>query len=172
MLRTRRRPCASRDRFDFDIHVTSRSDIRSRRFPSKYNGRRRLPMLVTRVSTFGKRSAAAPLVAAVTQCPLQFAYRQTVWTGRTITIILYRIDVKAGRWGRAAFGNQWSEHDATSLKQYKKNMQKITRKLGTEFRRFLLFRGGYGGFDDDASVSVHLAGKRGHFSAKTNRAIK
>ncbi|KAE9543036.1 hypothetical protein AGLY_002947 [Aphis glycines] len=70
-----------------------------------------------------------------------------------------------------AFGNQWSEHDATSLKQYKKNMQKITRKLGTEFRRFLLFRGGYGGFDDDASVSVHLTGKRGHFSAKTNRVV-
>jgi len=52
-------------------------------------------------------------------------------------------------------------------------MQKITRKLGTEFRRFLLFRGGYGGFDDDASVSVHVTGERGHFSAKTkrNRAI-
>jgi len=53
-------------------------------------------------------------------------------------------------------------------------MQKITRKLGTEFRRFLLFRGGYGGFDDDASVSIHVTGKCGHFSAKTkrNRAIK
>lgn len=52
-------------------------------------------------------------------------------------------------------------------------MQKITRKLGTEFRRFLLFRGRNGGFDDDASVSVHVPGERGHFSAKTkrNRAI-
>ncbi|KAL4131667.1 hypothetical protein QTP88_008946 [Uroleucon formosanum] len=52
-------------------------------------------------------------------------------------------------------------------------VSRTRRDLGTEFRRFLLFRGGYGGFDDDASVSIHVTGERGHFSAKTkrNRAI-